>query len=76
MSSETYVLAPSKIATKARELASLGLYKEALELLGRHCVQAVIYPTRVEMRMATDRPNAQTKMLSRQRAVKTRYGSK
>jgi len=51
MDCETYTLAPSVIAEKARKLADVGLYVQALELLQRNCVEARIYPTHVEMAM-------------------------
>lgn len=51
-SKETYTLAPSKIAAKARQLASTGLYKQALALLERNRVEVYVYPTRVEMKFA------------------------
>lgn len=54
MDAETYILAPSQIADRARQLAGTGLYQQALDLLTRNCVEASIYPTRVEMKMATE----------------------
>ena len=49
MNCETYTLAPSVVASKARKLAENGLYAQALELLQRNCVEAKVYPTWVEM---------------------------
>lgn len=49
MDHDKYTLAPSVIADRARKLAEVGLYQQALELLQRNCVEAHVYPTRVEM---------------------------
>jgi len=49
MDCEIYTLAPSVIAEKAHKLADAGLYTQALELLQRNCIEARVYPTRVEM---------------------------
>lgn len=49
MSPETYILAPSVVADKARKLAEVGLHQQALEMLQRNCVEARVYPTYVEM---------------------------
>jgi hypothetical protein len=54
MDSETYTLAPSVIADKARSLASQGLYQQALELLERNRVIAEVHPTYVEMRLSSE----------------------
>lgn len=39
MNHETYILAPTTIVDKARQLASAGLYQQALELLERNRVE-------------------------------------
>lgn len=49
MDCETYTLAPSVIADKARQLHSVGLHAQALALLQRNCVEARVYATYVEM---------------------------
>lgn len=49
MECETYTLAPSVVVSKARKLADVGLYEQALQMLQRNCVEASVYPTRVEM---------------------------
>lgn len=49
---ETYIMAPSIIASKARKLAEVGLYKQALDLLQRNVVEYDIYPHRVEVKTA------------------------
>lgn len=59
MDAETYTLAPSIIADKARRLAASGLHQQALELLQRNCVVAEIHATHVEMRLATELNGAQ-----------------
>lgn len=54
MDTETYILAPSVIADKARQLHSVGLHRQALELLQRNCVEASVYPTHVQMKLARE----------------------
>jgi hypothetical protein len=49
MDCEKYTLAPSLVVDKARKLANVGLYLQALEMLQRNCVEARVYPTWVEM---------------------------
>lgn len=48
---ETYIMAPTIIVTKARELYNVGLYEQALELLNRNKVIFDVYPTHVETRL-------------------------
>ena len=45
MECETYTLAPSVVVDKARQLASVGLHIQALELLQRNAIEAKVYPT-------------------------------
>lgn len=54
MTTETYLLAPSRIADRARQLASTGLYEQALQLLSKNCVEATVNATSVEMRLARE----------------------
>jgi hypothetical protein len=54
---ETYILAPTKIVAKAKELYKKGLYEQALDLLENNCVVADVYPTKVEMRTAKELKN-------------------
>jgi hypothetical protein len=49
MECEKYTLAPSIVVDKARKLAEAGLFQQALEMLQRNCIEARVYPTRVEM---------------------------
>ena len=76
MDHETYILAPSQIVDKARQLAGTGLYQQALDLLTRNQVIAEVHPTRVEMsipREADDRHRKQREsMLGTQRSCKTK----
>jgi len=55
MECETYTLAPSDVAEKAKRLAHAGLYAQALDLLQRNCIEAQVYPTRVEMHIPRPR---------------------
>ena len=48
---ETYVMVPTTIAAKAKQLAGVGLFSQALEILERNRVEFDVYPTRVEMRL-------------------------
>lgn len=61
MNCETYVLAPSAIAEKARRLADNGLYEQALRLLRANSVEATVYPTRVEMKLAGELRSGRTR---------------
>ena len=74
MEHETYTLAPSVVVEKARQLASHGLHKQALDLLERNHLEVDVYPTRVEMRLPREMEcRAQReRMLGNQRGVKTR----
>lgn len=76
MDHETYILAPSKIVDKARQLASAGLYRQALELLNRNQVIAEVYPTRVEMSVPKEteqrRQQEREWKLGAQRSLQTR----
>ena len=73
MDYETYTLAPSVVVEKARQLASQGLHKQALDLLERNHIEVDVYPTRVEMRLPREMEcRAQReRMLGNRRMVKT-----
>lgn len=51
MNGELYTLAPSRIASKAKDLASHGLFAQALELLERNKVEFEVTATSVEVRL-------------------------
>lgn len=74
MEAETYILAPSRIVDKARQLASAGLYQQALELLERNRVEMDVYPTKVEMRLPMEPAHRKQResMLGTQRSLKTK----
>ncbi len=74
MDHETYILAPSKIADKARQLASVGLHQQALDLLERNHVEMDVYPTRVEMRLPMEEGHRKQResMLGTRRSLKTK----
>lgn len=74
MDHETFILAPSLIVDKARQLASTGLYQQALDLLERNRVEMDVYPTRVEMRlpMEPQHRKQRERMLGDRRMVRTR----
>ena len=77
MDAETYTLAPSIIADRARKLAASGLHQQALDLLQRNCVLAEIHATHVEMRLSTemnDKRAAQDKFIGGWRTGTKRRG--
>lgn len=73
MDHETYILAPSRIVDRARQLASTGLYEQALNLLERNHVEMDVYPTKVEMRLPMEPHHRKQRelMLGAKRMVKT-----
>lgn len=73
MDCETYILAPSRIVDRARQLASVGLHQQALELLQRNRVEVDVYPTRVEMRLPLEKKQRaqRERMLGNQRMART-----
>lgn len=74
MDHETYILAPSTIVDKARQLASAGLYRQALELLSRNRIEVDVYPTHVDMRLPMEphHRRQRERMLGDRRMVRTR----
>lgn len=76
MDHETYILAPSQVVDKARQLANAGLYQQALELLNRNQVIAEVYATRVEMRVPqeteTKRRKQRELVIGAQRSLRTK----
>lgn len=74
MTHETYILAPSRIVERARQLASNGLYEQALNLLERNHVEMDVYPTKVEMRLPMEPAHRKQResMLGTQRSLKTK----
>lgn len=78
MTCETYILAPSVVLDKARTLAGVGLYKQALEMLERNVVEVDVYPTRVEMRLPSEAKHRQQRerLIGNRRMVKTRRRSR
>lgn len=74
MNYETYILAPSRIVERARQLASNGLYEQALNLLERNHVEMDVYPTRVEMRLPMEAVHRKQResMLGTQRSLNTK----
>lgn len=56
MTGELYILAPSRVVSKARDLYSHGLFKQALELLERNKVVFEVLPT--EVKVSLPRPPA------------------
>lgn len=74
MTHETYILAPSTVVEKARQLARVGLHQQALELLERNHVEVDVYPTRVEMRLPMESHHRKQResMLGTQRSLKTK----
>jgi hypothetical protein len=62
---ETFILAPTRIADRARQLANVGLFEKALLLLQRNAVEYDVYPYKVEVRTAADRLSQRDKGLTK-----------
>lgn len=44
LTKETYVLAPAAVIKKARRLANIGSYEQALNLLQKNSIEYIVHP--------------------------------